>query len=284
MINLVLFVILLFVFRSAHSGVTEHMAPHYSSKQHKIPRIIWTFWDKPSNIPKTVQQCIKSWKLHNPNFEIILLTKDNLRRYLPDIDVFKLKFADNPQRVADFVRICVLCKHGGFWSDASILMNKPLDWLAYRDKEFVGYYIEGSTTDKRFPVVENWFFGCVPHGKFVELWKKEFLSMNSHASVRDYVRHIKSRFDIQNITPPTYLTMHLAAQAVIQSQPQILNSMVLLKAEDGPFKYLHDNGWNKHKSLSSLCDPKTKKQPIVKFRGIERNAIENDYDRYSCVF
>ena len=42
-----------------------------------IPKVIWTYWDN-DNIPLSVQTCITSWEIHNPDHTIVILNKKNL--------------------------------------------------------------------------------------------------------------------------------------------------------------------------------------------------------------
>ena len=40
-----------------------------------IPKKIWSYWDN-NNLPEIIEKCINTWKIHNPNYEIIVLSKD----------------------------------------------------------------------------------------------------------------------------------------------------------------------------------------------------------------
>ena len=58
--------------------------------------------------------------------------------------------------------------------------------------------------------------------------------------------------------------------------------LYLEKAEDGPFKYLHENGWNHIKSIEALCANKDLRTKVLKFRKNDRKAIEDN--KLFCVF
>jgi mannosyltransferase OCH1-like enzyme len=60
----------------------------------EIPKKIWTFWDN-DDIPDIVQKCIHTWKKHNPNYEITVVTKKSLSEYLPGVDFSKIKHIEN---------------------------------------------------------------------------------------------------------------------------------------------------------------------------------------------
>lgn len=254
-----------------------------------IPKQIWTFWDN-EKFPSTVLKCINSWKVYNPDYKITILSKQSIKNYLPEIDILKLKYSNTPQRISDFIRINIIKKYGGFWLDATILLTGSLDY--FRDiqqknnYEFVGYYIDAFTTNSNYPVIENWFFGAIPDSEFIRIWCHIFLSINNHNTISSFVEKIKKNVDTQNICNIEYLTMHIAAQYALQkymSHKDIENNLFLLKAEDGPLKYLAQNNWDSHKAIKALCTDINLKTPVIKFRGGERELIENN-EEYKCVF
>jgi len=243
-----------------------------------IPKVIWTYWDC-ETLPQSVKSCVVSWKKYNPDHKIIILNKNNLYLYTNE-DIFNFKFSTTSQRTSDFVRLCVLAKHGGTWADATIFMTKPLRMET--QYEFMGYYINGFTTDKKYPVIENWFFRCLPKSYFITKWKDAFLKINDYNSVEDYVDYIKKNIDIQKIPMPEYLTMHLAAQWVLQKDDVDMLKLKLLSAEDGPFKYLVKNDWDSNKAVKDLAEFRF--EPIIKLRGGERKEVDNENINLESVF
>ena len=84
--------------------------------------------------------------------------------------------------------------------------------------------------------------------------------------------------DYENITGPIYLAIHVAAQKVLQVDKYPLDSLILRKAEDGPFKYLTETGWDSEKAINFACNNKKYQGPIMKMRGPERAALESKID------
>lgn len=235
----------------------------------EIPKIIWTYWDGPT-IPESVEACVESWKKHNPDHRVIILNKNNLREYT-ETDIYSFKFATTKQRTSDFVRLCVLEEHGGTWTDATIFMNEPLD-NSKTVFEFIGYYLNGFTRDMRYPVIESWFFRCRPRSDFITKWKDCFIQINNFDTVMDYVKYMEDNVDLQNINSKEYLSIHLAAQYVLQHERIDMSRLKLLAAEDGPYKYIVDSKWDTPAAIDQLSDYTN--QPIIKFRGPERNQID----------
>lgn len=248
-----------------------------------IPNIIWTYWDSVKDMPPVVHTCIRSWRAMNPTYDVRLITKQNINTYWPEYRLEMLKHNDSPARFSDFVRLHVLSRHGGIWMDASMLCTRSLNWLHVQQKqtrvEVIAYYMHGFTTRPEFPVVESWFIACVPGSKLLELWKKEFMRINDYDTVQEYVDSVQAAgVDLQMLLSPTYLTIHVAAQVVLQKQvaPEDIQKVLLvLKAEDGPFKYLVSQGWDIKKAIESLCtSPRAAAAaPLIKLRSTERSYL-----------
>lgn len=254
-----------------------------------IPKKIWMYWDNESQ-PLIVKLCIQNIKKKNPDWEVIVLNKNNINKYITEFDVYNLKHATTPQLTSDFIRLEILSKYGGVWSDASVITTENLKWLHdiqdENKSEFIGYYIDHFTTNKDFPIIENWFFACTENNKFIKKWKEIFYKMNEFDTVEKYVDNLRENTDIQNINGAYYLNMHVACQYVLQNQMSIderKNTFYLLKAEDGPFMYLDNNNWNSKIAIETLCKRNdTYNTPIIKLRSSERDAIHaNDI---KCIY
>ena len=244
-----------------------------------IPAIIWTYWNS-EEIPEVVQLCIESWRRHNPTYEIRVLTPQTLGDYI-DIDIKGLSFIDSPAREADAIRLLLLEQFGGVWSDATVLATQPYSFSL--NSEFVGYFLESFTSDSRFPVLEAWFFATRAHGAFITKWRKAFFMLEDFDSVNDAVEYVKESTDLQKINDPQYLFINVAAQYVLQTHPDLVQQMTLMKAEEGPYQYITKNGWNSTQALEDLCRG-NHKTSLIKFRGAERKILMDREDLKECIF
>jgi len=246
----------------------------------QAPKRIWTYWDREDRIPKTVKMCMRGWAKWNPDYEIVLLTKKNYKGYvtIPNELTSHPNFNDMPARFADLVRVWALAEHGGIWIDSSIILKAPLDdWLFPKYAEFSGFYIDGMT--KTTPVIENWFFACNKGSPFVKKWRDEFSKIAQYSCVEQYVNsRIQMGVDIEKITIPIYLAMHVSAQKVLQLDQYPMESMMLRKAEEGPFRYLVDAKWDSEKAVRAACLDPSYQTPILKMRGSERIIVEKGID------
>ena len=256
-----------------------------------IPKTIWTYWDS-EDLPEFVSKCIDKWRRLHPDWSITVLNPKNLKDYLPETDIFKLKFADTKPRQSDFVRLYILPKFGGVWADASVIPTRSWDWVIDEQKkkgsDFIGYYRQGATTKSEYPVIESWFFACPKDSDFVSKLRDEMMTMNSLENEADYKENVKARgVDIQNIPQPDYLNIYLSAQAVMQTQmttDEIRNKIHVYPSEDGPFKHSVTNDWKPAESVKSLCTLETTEMPeMIKIYGNERRAMESDPELKKCA-
>ena len=253
----------------------------------QIPKKIWTYWEDPE-LPPLVQRCLDKWRELNPTWDLIILNKNSVGQYVPDVDIFSLKFADTAPRRSDFVRLHVLARHGGVWTDASNFPTKSVDWVRDQPWDYVGYYRQGATTRPEYPVIESWFFACPPGSKFVSKLRDELMTMNSLDQESDYKKSVEARgVDLQRIPQPDYLNIYVAAQAVIQKQmtpEEIKRTMYLKSSDGGPFKYAVENSWNPERTMKALCDADPSTLPeMIKIYGNERRAIEGN-ESLKCVY
>jgi hypothetical protein len=260
----------------------------YTSQE--IPKTIWTYWDS-EDLPDFVSKCIDKWRRLHPDWTIIVLNPKNLKDYLPETDIFKLKFADTKPRQSDFVRLHILPKFGGVWADASVVPTQSWDWVVDEQKkkgsDFIGYYRQGATTKSEYPVIESWFFACPKGSNFVSKLRDEMMTMNSLENEADYKENVKGRgVDIQDIPQPDYLNIYLSAQAVMQTQmttDEIRNKIHVYPSEDGPFKHSVTNDWEPAAAIKSLCELETHELPeMIKIYGNERRAMESDPALKKC--
>ena len=248
----------------------------------QIPNIIWTFWD--GDVSPFVSRCIQSWKHHNPNYKIIVLNKENIGDYLPEVDFTKIRAAnDFIQRYSDYVRIHVLSKYGGFWFDASIICQASNQWIHdiqnKTGSEYIGYYIDRATIPeyvKSSPIIENWCFACIPGSIFVKDWLDEFMKLNHYENTKQYVDAVlETGVNPQKIDSLEYLTMHLSAQKILQNNPNKYK-LYLLRAEDTAFRHLvNDNSdWDGDENGARRILEKTHPdQPLLKLIGMIRDQV-----------
>lgn len=97
---------------------------------------IWFLWWQgvDENTPELVQECLNSVKKNKGQHNVIVITKYNIRDYLdlPEYYFDKLdKKIITLTHFSDIIRIELLSKYGGIWSDASFFWNEPIPEYVY---------------------------------------------------------------------------------------------------------------------------------------------------------
>jgi hypothetical protein len=264
-----------------------------------IPKIIWSFWDN-DKLPPIIESCVNSWKLHNPDFEIIILNTNNYKTYLPDFDIENHKnLSDFVQRKSDILRLNLLKKYGGIWLDSTIICNKSLQWILDKQQqykvEYVGFYMQAFNTAElveKSPMIENWFIACVKDSQFMNDWCDEVMSISNYNSVDEYLETtINNGVSIQRMQSPTYLICHVCVQKLLQKQTQNTYNIYVISAASsklGPFYYQYDNSssvhWDIEKSIPRLINGDYNYFPLLKIRGPDRHYIEENNLDYRKLF
>lgn len=184
--------------------VREHDYYDNSAKQ---PAIIWTVWlQGMNNAPEIVQACFRSLLKLNGEYEIILITKDNLEEYVTLNPSITKKWEDgiiSNTAISNIIRLELLCKYGGIWVDGTVLCtteyipdyitNVPL--FMYSSWKWI-------TGDIR--PVSTWFIAAKPHHPILETVKKGLI----------YYWERKNKLD-------TYFIFHMFFRMVISEYPEL---------------------------------------------------------------
>jgi hypothetical protein len=247
-----------------------------------VPKKIWTYWDNPDKMPKSVKMCMESWKKFNPEYEITLLTKNNFKGYItiPDGIRNHPHFNDSAQRFSDLVRLYVLEEHGGIWIDASVLVKESFDdGLFPKYAEFAGYYMKSTTADEYAPNIESWFLAANKNSKFIKLWKQEFLEIAKFRDIQGYLDSRKKMgVNYEKIRDPHYLAIYVAVLKLFYVDKYSLDTLILRDSDVGPFRYLEDAKWHPDKAMKLACSDKSYQSPVMKMRSDERNILEKELD------
>ena len=164
----------------------------YSLLEKEIPKIIWIFWwqgDYQAN--RLVKCCID--RLKQFNFDLRILSKDNIAEYVDVSDVYPLyeRGALRMAALADVVRFRLLAKYGGIWLDASVFVL---------DEEFLDSVVEHgcfySGHFKNYPFWKNisggkwtsYFLASCPENPLMEYCADAFVyCLNLHGKQIDYI-------------------------------------------------------------------------------------------------
>lgn len=98
---------------------------------------IWCFWWQGYNndTPAYVKMCINSIKANNPEHEVIIITKDNIKEYVDFPDFYYTKLENGVislTHFSDLLRVELLAKYGGIWIDSAFYLTRTLDAKIYK--------------------------------------------------------------------------------------------------------------------------------------------------------
>jgi Mannosyltransferase OCH1 and related enzymes len=242
-----------------------------------IPARIWTYWHS-ATLDPVVQQCIANWRRHCPGLDVQVIHAHTLGDVVDAGDLPPAFAALPAAKQADWLRLYVVRKFGGYWLDASTLLTQSLAWLddlrQTQGAEFVGFYIDGYTTDLRYPIIESWAFGAPAGEPFMTAWQQEFHRALIEEGEQRYLQALQAqaggRQVLQGITDPAYLLIHVAAQQVLR-RPNGFR-LALLRAEDTAFFYQQAVWWKWYLLYPRLClvPAEPHPAPLIKLRGGER--------------
>lgn len=207
---------------------------HRENFNSRIPKRIWTYWHT-EDIPDFVRDCINTWRVHNRDHEIVVLNRNNLNEYIPEFDIGSIKHGEIHAWFADFIRLAIINKYGGIWSDASIICNKSYNEWVHKlspEYEFIGflvpYYVkeirreegefaniilDDEVRDKI--TIENWFFAAERGCMFIDLWYREAMRMNEYETRKEYLMAKRGEgVDIGRVSE--YLAIYASAMRVLQ--------------------------------------------------------------------
>jgi hypothetical protein len=188
-------------------------------------------------------------------------------------ELLSLKFADSPQHKADYIRLAVLYKYGGTWSDASVIINQNLDFIYKINKEYYGYYLY--YIEDTYPSIENWFFTVIPKSPFIKKILDRFIEINFlFDSGDDYIQYlrengVKTSAHPYQVNILNYLLVYCVVMQKHMTLSEIQEKMYLADSlETGPLFYVFN--------IDVLCNTENlKKYPIIKICNINRPEIEN---------
>lgn len=131
---------------------------------------IWFLWFQGIDAaPPLVKRCLKSWRFWNPTWTVDIIDETRLPALLPEHEVWSERWSRmTPAARSDLVRLNLLCRYGGVWTDATCLCRKPLDvWLPPLLK--AGFFAFAAPT-RRNPL-STWFLAAEPGTALIQRWR-----------------------------------------------------------------------------------------------------------------
>lgn len=171
-------------YRNVLESVTEvpdcgNNSPISNGVKSEKPKIIWVCWLQGiENAPPLVQACYKSIKECNPEYEVRLLTSENLQLYtnLPDFIIEKWqKGIITNTHFSDILRNNLLLNHGGTWVDATLFFTSHIPSEIENAQLFYFQTLKPGRDGKTSPL-SNWFISSTKNNPVLNLQQKLLFS------------------------------------------------------------------------------------------------------------
>jgi len=255
---LIIFFIILCFYKKKYYSINDTFI---NINNYILPKTIWVYWDT-IILPEHINLMIQNNKnILGDTWTINILNDENLKTYL-DIETFPKNYNSlKVQHKADFIRLKILEKYGGFWMDASIIINSKERFEHLYNENIKNKYeitlytlFDKDETFTYHQYTENWFIIAPLNSKIIKLWLEEF-EYAINIGFNEYKKYVK---DILNVklfpkieNSDCYLTQHTALQVILQKKIEWTPNLLFLKSEDTMFKLLtecnYDNECIKNK-------------------------------------
>ncbi len=169
------------------------------------------WWQGEENAPETVKLCLASIKKHCGSHKFVIITKNNLQKYLdlPEHILSKVNAGDiSLAHLSDIVRTNLLLKYGGLWIDSTMFVAKVLP-----DEAFTMEYYSCNC----IPAKLN-FLG-VPECK----WSIWFFAARRNSLLFSFVAEMLSEYLKTHKRFIEYFLMDLIIAIAFQNFPEINN-------------------------------------------------------------
>jgi hypothetical protein len=193
-INLILIIIIFFLLLCLYS--LDSSREDFTSTDNTFPKnkkpYLWQYWDTidGKETPDYIKLCMKTVDKHcSDSFEIVRLNKDNIFKYIPEIEKYKKKMDSLIiAHKVDIYRIMLLYKYGGIYMDADLIcLRNPIEIIHKLDKyDFVGFGCTGSTCTYGYGQPSNWILASRPNSILMENVLKHLLNKIEKQNKFDY--------------------------------------------------------------------------------------------------
>ncbi len=194
----------------------------YCEKQHISSNIIWTCWFQGLEAaPPIVKICYQSIVKNNPNKTVILVTSDNLSKYVNFPDFIIKKWSDGKityTHMTDLLRLELLTKYGGMWVDATVFCSSQNIPNYFFDSDLFFYQCLKPGRDGHASYISSWLISAKSNNKILlatkelcyEYWKSQDFLLDYYL-LHDFVSIVLDRYEDEwkKIVPRDNSTPHI---------------------------------------------------------------------------
>lgn len=181
----------------------------------EINNNIWICWFQGmENAPEIVKICYQSVKKYCKNYNIHVITKDNMYDYVnfPDeiVDKINKKIIPSAQ-LSDLIRTNLLVNHGGTWVDSTVLLTEELPKYIFNKQLFM--------------------FGWRPAADLTAVKNSWFIYAQKNNRILQTVQDLLFEFWKQENSLSEYFLWHMFTRMAFDKYPEDLENMYYVSEE-----------------------------------------------------
>lgn len=137
----------------------------------EMPRVIWWCWlQGEDQAPGLVKECLKSLRHNLPDYDIQVITWDNLNNYIQVpkkiLDKFNAKWI-NGANFSDIIRLMLLVQYGGIWVDSTVFCTDDRLIRAIEKKNMFMFQ-NVMTTNSNVIKMSSWMIASKKNNPYLE--------------------------------------------------------------------------------------------------------------------
>ena len=222
----------------------------YKELPHERTNKVWVCWFQGmENAPEVVKKCYQSLKENLRDREIVLITADNMQRYVvfPDFIMEKWKAGSiTDTHMTDLLRLELLIRYGGMWTDATVLCTRQQEKIPeyYFDSDLFFYQCLKPGRDGHSGYISSWLISAKTNNHILrtvqylcyEYWK-EHTEMVDYFLWHDFMSIVLERYSAEwkAIVPADNSTPHILLLRLFEEYDERIWKSV---TEQSPFHKL----------------------------------------------
>lgn len=197
------------------SSLVEFDKKYDQTLSHEQSNKVWICWFQGmEHAPAIVQKCYQSVKDNLTDREVVLITSDNMMKYVqfPDFIIEKWKKGQiTHTHMTDLLRLEMLIKYGGMWLDATVFCSS-------KREEIPDFYF-----DSDLFIFQNLKPGRDGHSHMTSSW---LMSAKSNNKLLMAIRYLCYEYWKENKEMLDYFLLHDFISIVLEYYPEEWNKII----------------------------------------------------------
>jgi len=197
--------------KNKYKNWVQAQNPDLSFKKPNDTKIVWWCWFQgEENAPLICKQCLASIRKHLPDYEIKIITDENMFSYISVPSYVEQKYKKGlitKTHFSDILRACLLAEYGGVWIDSTVLITDKIYDLIVNPLFYFKNYDRGDEAI----CASSWFLSAAKGHPliillrdFLFLYWKDNKSLIHYYLFHIFLKILIDKFQNYNETMPTF--------------------------------------------------------------------------------